>query len=349
MEELGGFAGFVRRLFAAPEPKPVEDLRPVESGPFYPRSFDEYVGQKELINLLRLEVESAKRARRSLSHLLFFGPAGVGKTALAHVLAAEMGAELWQSTGPEFPDQPSVFRTLDAITEIAVRKRKAVFWLIDEIDGMPRVSTYAIFTMMTHGYCTWQGQELYKGLPLSILGTTNYLANVPGALKSRFAEVMAIQYYPPDELAIIAQQSAIRMGFVLMLEAASFVGANAAGEPRRVNNRLLRVVRNLIDIDGGMADVSLVRRALRMSGLKPGGLSPLQFQVLEFLESLPKHRASLGTVAAGLMMGPKDVLLEVEPYLLHKRLIIICPGGRELTDSGTVYLEDARKEMQSWP
>lgn len=347
---MGGVTGFLYRLLHPsvnlPE-RPKVEIRPTSAGSLYPTRFEEFIGQKDLMLLLRMEVEVARRSGRPLAHLLFYGPPGVGKSAAAYVLAAESSATLFEASGPEFSSQEEVFRILDSTVDLYQRTELPIVLLIDEIDGMERKASYALHSLMVVGYCTWRGARLYEHLPLSIVGTCNFLSAVPRALKSRFAEVLEIGYYEPHELALIAKQSAAKMGFSLTEEASAFVGESVGGEPRRVNNRILRVINNL-RVPGQIVGLDTAREALRRSGLRPAGLSKAQFKALSFLESLPKHRASLNSIAAYLTMGLKDVSVEVEGYLLYKGYIAVTPGGRELTQSGTDYLARARQEMSLW-
>lgn len=345
VEQMGGFWAWLFGRKAKVHPT-VEQERP---GALYPTSFETFVGQREVVMLLKVEAAAAKRMKRPLTHLLFTGPPGLGKTAAAHVLASEVGAVLYESSGPEYPDQSAALLTLDDLVILHEKTGLPVVWLIDEIDGMARSATYSTHGVMTHGFATWRGHRLYEGLPLTIIGTSNFLASVPGALKSRFGDVLTLEYYPPEDLTAIAVLSARRLGLELTQEAADFIGANAAGEPRKINNRLLRTAQNVAaNLGVRVLDEVVVKTALKMSGLKPLGLTAGQFRCLEFLEKMPKRTAGLSTIAARLQMGVKDVMSEVEGWLIYKGFMLITPRGRQLSDDGAAYLELARKEMTTW-
>ena len=97
-----------------------------------------------------------------------------------------------------------------------------------------------------------------------------------------------------------------------------------------------------------VAGLEVAQQALRLAGLRPLGLTKPQFDALEFIESMPGRTAGLGSVGAALQMGPKDVISEVEGYLIYKRLLLITPKGRMLSQAGLDYLDMARKEIATW-
>ena len=289
--------------------------------------------------LLRAEVDAARREGRVLAHLLFHGPPGLGKTAMAHVLAGEVGYTLYESSGAEYPSQQAMLDACATVGDLHQATGRPVLWLIDEVDGMARQAAYVIFGLMTHGYVTWMGGRY--GCPVTVVGTTNRMASVPGALKSRFAEHIHLDFYPPEDLARIANQSAVGMGMLLTDEAAAFIGENAAGEPRKVNRRILRGVRNLVRGWMATADLTAARRALELSGLRPGGLTKAQAEYLKFLAGAEGQTAGLASIAAYLGTDAKDVQYDVEPYLIRSRLAVVTRGGRKLTEAGIKYLEAA--------
>lgn len=173
-------------------------------------------------------------------------------------------------------------------------------------------------SLMRHGYVTWQGQR-HGGVPIVFVGTTNRMASVPGALKSRFAEHIRLDFYTAAELALIARQSARRMGLSLTDEAAAWVGANSGGEPRKTNRRILRNVRNLLPGPAPTADLEAVKKALELSSLHAGGLATPQVEYLHYLEqrrgdgragvrcSLLGHRLKGSAVLRRALPDPRGV------------------------------------------
>lgn len=289
--------------------------------------------------MLRAEVAAAKREGRPLAHMLFYGPPGVGKTALAHVLAAEMGGlPVYESTGAEFPTQRETVETLGRVGRLWEESNRppGIVWLVDELDGMARVASYPLHSLMISGAVNWQGQR-YGGVPITVLATTNHMARVHRALKSRFQEVVLIDYYSPEELAEVARRTAARMGFSLTDEAAEWIGQNSAGEPRKTNRRILRGIANLL---GGrsVADLDVTREALRLSGLRPRGLTRSQFDYLRFLSTCEDHTAAVNSIAAYLAEAPEDTRGEHEPYLIRAGYARVARAGRKLTEQGRAYL-----------
>lgn len=304
----------------------------------YPASFRGFVGQAEAVELLRLEAEAARREGRPLAHLLLYGPPGVGKTAMAHVLAGEMGYALYESSGAEYQAQGDMLGALQSIAALHDATRRPILWLIDEVDGMARTAAYVVFGLMTHGYVTWRGGR-YGGVPITVVGTTNRMASVPGALRSRFAEHVHLDFYPPEELAEVARRTAVGMGMLLTSSAADFIGQNAGGEPRKVNRRILRGARNLVRGFMPTVDLEVVKRALELSGLRPGGLTKAQAEYLRFLAEAERQTAGLASLAAYLGMDARDVQFDVEPYLIRSGLAAVARAGRTLTGAGRAYLQ----------
>jgi Holliday junction DNA helicase RuvB len=329
-------AEILREWGVQPDAAEVRVEAPSSPPPDYPRSFAEFIGQPEAVRLLRTEVEAAKRDGRPLAHLLFYGAPGLGKSAVAYVLAGEMGYAIYESSGAEFPTQDTMLQACRNIGDLYARSGRPILWLIDEVDGMGRPASYVIHSLMTHGYVTWQGQQ-YGGVPIVFVGTTNRTASVPGALKSRFAEHIRLDFYAPAELALIAQQSAARMGMTLTDEAAAWIGENSGGEPRKTNRRILRNVRNLLSEASATADLETVRKALELSGLHAEGLATPQVEYLRYLDSV-SGTAGLASIAAYLGTDPKDLQFSEEPFLIRTGYVMVTRSGRQLTQRGTDYL-----------
>jgi Holliday junction DNA helicase RuvB len=323
-------------------PAPTVDVRaePIGPPPDYPRSFAEFVGQEEVIRALKAEVETVRRSGRPLAHILFYGPPGVGKSALAYVLAGELALSLYESSGAEFSTQALTLEALANIAGLYDTTGRPILWLIDELDGMTRAASYTIHSLMTHGYVTWQGQR-FGGVPITVMGTTNRMSSVPPALKSRFQETLDIGFYSPAELAVVADRSAKRLELFLTSEAAQWIGENAAGEPRKVNRKILRNVANLVP-RFGTAGLPEVKQALALSGLRHRGLSRSQFEYLAFLEGMPGRSAGLASIAGFLGQDTKDCQYDLEPYLIRSRFVVVSRSGRQLADAGLTYLKETR-------
>lgn len=303
-----------------------------------PQSFDEYIGQREAKAILQVEIESARRQGRPPAHTLLYGPPGVGKTVLAHIIAKETGCLLYPATGAEYSGQREVLLAFARIGNWHRSSGQPVAWLIDEIDAMSRVVTYILHTLMTHGYIYYQG-ERFGLVPVSIVGTTNHMASVHSALKDRFQVVAKLDYYSPEELGKIAAQTAHKMGIRMTDEAAMFIGLNGGGEPRKVTRRILPALANLV-YGGAVADVAAVERALALSALRPGGLTKSQVDYLKFLESSKEQTAGLSSLAAYLSEPRADIESEVEPFLIRSRAVTIVTRGRQLTDTGKEFLKN---------
>ncbi len=339
-EAIETAGGFVSLILDAPSfvPDVRESRQPIP--PEYPRSFSEFTGQAEAVQMLRTECEAARREGRPLAHLLFAGPPGCGKTALCHALAAEMNYALFESTGAEYQTQQAMLDALLSIDRLQAATRQPTLWLIDEVDAVGRTASYTVHSLMTHGYVVWRGQRYGPSFPVVVAGTTNRMAAVPPALKSRFAEHVAVDYYPPEELAAIAKHSALGLGLMLTDEAAAFLAENSGGEPRKLIRRLLRNLRNILPGWLPTADLAAAKRALQLSGLRPGGLSKPQYEYLRFLAGCEGGTAGLATVAAAIGQDPKDVQYEHEAFLIRSGLAAVTRGGRKVTEKGIRYLEE---------
>lgn len=337
VESAGGFFSWWQSFWQRPEPQPPEeeeegDVRVAGwADPLHPATLADVVGQERLVRLLTAEAAQSKVHERPLPHTLFYGPPGVGKSMLAETSAKDAGHEVYLLSGPEWQTQVDVLQSLDRVAELHQKTGKPVAIVLDEVDGISRVASYALHAFMTRGVVFWKGHELYRGLPVCILASCNTLARTPAALRSRFRDTLHVDYQDTAGLAEIARRMSVRLGVELAEEASQFLGSNAAGEPRRVLH-LLRLAADFAQ--DGTITLEIARTALALSGLHARGLDERQHDYLTFLAEQENGTAGVSTLAGYLATDQREISEAVEPFLIRAKLASVTSKGRRITDAG---------------
>src|SRR5436189_4538712 len=259
-----------------------------------PRDFSEVVGQRALIENLKVFVQAAAARGEPLDHLLFCGPPGLGKTSLAHVIANELGAQIHVTSGPALERKGDLAGILTNLAENDVL-------FIDEIHRMnpaieenlyPAMETFSFDIVIGDG----AGARALK-LPLkrfTLIGATTRTGLLTGPLRDRFGIVSRLEYYPPDDLQEIVRRSAQKLSVRLDEGGAREIARRARGPPR-IANRLLRRVRDFAEVEGdGTIDADLASSALDRLAVDHTGLDALD-------------RAYLGVVCERFDGGPVGV------------------------------------------
>lgn len=304
-----------------------------------PRTFDDYVGQKALIDNLRVFVQAAKRRGEPLDHVLFCGPPGLGKTSLAYVIAREMGADVQVTSGP------AIERKGDLAGILTNLKRGDVLF-IDEIHRLnaaveenlyPAMEDFAFDLVIGDG----PGARSMK-LPLqpfTLVGATTRTGLLTGPLRDRFGIVNRLEYYRPEELARIVSRSAGILDIELDEEGAHEIARRARGTPR-IANRLLRRVRDFAEVEGnGLVTRALADRALGRLEIDALGLDPMDRKILRTIcEKFGGGPVGLDTIASACGEQSDTIEDMYEPYLLQEGFIHRSPRGRIATSLAFAHL-----------
>ncbi len=296
---------------------------------FEPNSFDDYLGQKEIKEKLKIFVAAANMRSEPLDHLLLFGPPGLGKTTLAKVMAKELGAPF------KITSAPVLERMGDLVAILSGLAPKEILF-IDEIHRLPKVVEEVLYSAMEN-FCVdviiGQGAGA-KSIrlpinPFTLIGATTKTSLISGPLQTRFGIVERLNFYESDELAQIVQQNAQFLGLPILPEAALTIGARARGTPRIVK-RILRRVRDFAQVHKyNVVDETIVNQALNFLGIDGEGLNKLDRMVLSILiKEFDGGPVGIETLAA--MTGEEKETLEdvCEPFLLRQGLIQKTPRGR---------------------
>ncbi|HVS73248.1 MAG TPA: Holliday junction branch migration DNA helicase RuvB [Phycisphaerae bacterium] len=305
-----------------------------------PRKIDEYIGQPDLIEKIRIAVGAAKKRGEPMEHVLLSGPPGLGKTTLAHLIADEMNG-----TPPKITSGPALVKPADLVGILTNLKAGDVLF-IDEIHRMPHVveeylypgmENFSIDVVMDSGP---HAQVMNIPLqPFTLIGATTRTGLISGPMRSRFGIAHHLRFYTPEELLAIVERSAALLKLPAEKEALRQIAARSRGTPR-VANRLLRRVRDFAMVRSeGKLTPSVLNDALALEGIDALGLDPLDRRFLGVM-ARDYEGGPVGIDAMAATMGEERDTLEdvVEPFLLQIGFIRRTPKGRQMTAAAYGHL-----------
>lgn len=297
-----------------------------------PKLLDEYVGQQKIREQLDLFIAAAKGRSEALDHVLLFGPPGLGKTTLAHILAREMGVNLKQTSGPvlERPgDLAALLTNLEKNDILFIDEIHRLSPVVEEI-LYPAMEDYQIDIMIGEG----PGARSVKLdlQPFTLVGATTRAGMLTNPLRDRFGIVSRLEFYSPEELASIVERSANLLDTPNSESGCLEIAKRSRGTPR-IANRLLRRVRDYAQVkaDGTITD-EVADKALTMLDVDKVGLDPMDRRLLlAIIHKFNGGPVGLESVAAAIG-EEKDTIEDVlEPYLIQQGYIQRTPRGRVAT------------------
>ena len=307
-----------------------------------PRRLDEFVGQEELKGHLRVMLEAARQRGQAADHFLFGGPPGLGKTTLAHIVAAEMGAELLVTSGP------ALERAGD-LAAILTKLEPGDVLFIDEIHGLaraveeilyPAMEDYELDIVLGKGPAA---RSIRLERPRFTLGgATTRTGPITGPLRDRFGLTARLDYYEPADLRTIVRRAAGILHVALDEEGATEIARRSRGTPR-IANRLLRQVRDFAQVErpetGGRIGGDTAREGLTFFAVDELGLDkPTRAILASLCEMFGGGPVGLKTLAISIG-EPEDTVEDVyEPFLIQQGLLMRTPKGRVATSAAFGHL-----------
>ncbi len=297
-----------------------------------PKYFDEYIGQCVLKSTLKISIEAAKKRELPIDHILFYGPPGLGKTTLASVIAAEMGANI------KITSAPALERPRDIIGILMALKAGDVLF-IDEIHRLNKISEEILYPAMedfTLDMTTGKAQTLKSiRIPLpkfTLIGATTKAGSLSSPLRDRFGLIHRLEFYTEDELTKVVLRTASILNIDIKLEGALAIAKRSRGTPR-IANRLVKRVRDYAIVKSdGIIDEKTANESLDILQIDKFGLDNTDRSLLSLIANkYSGGPVGIETLATALGEDVKTIEDVYEPYLLQKGFIQRTPRGRKLT------------------
>jgi Holliday junction DNA helicase RuvB len=297
-----------------------------------PRRLEEYVGQPQVVANLRVAIEAARGRGEALDHVLLFGPPGVGKTSLAHVIAAELSVPIKATAGPVIERAGDLAALLTALDH-----REILF--VDEIHRLdakveeilyPALEDYTLDLMIGSGPGARSMKIPLK--PFTLVAATTRAGLLTAPLRGRFGIVHRLDFYSQDDLHRIVTRSARILGVPIDAEGAREIASRSRGTPR-VANRLLRRVRDYAQVRAqGHIDQAVARDALALLEVDEHGFDEVDRRLLlTIIDKFGGGPVGLNALAAAISEEPDAIEDMYEPYLLQNGFLDRTPRGRTAT------------------
>ncbi|MGN6202997.1 MAG: Holliday junction branch migration DNA helicase RuvB [Solirubrobacterales bacterium] len=304
-----------------------------------PPTLADFVNQRQVTEQLAIFIEAAQKRGEPLDHVLLAGPPGLGKTSLAHIVAAELGVPMVQTAGPALERKADVASFLTALEPGSV-------FFIDEIHRLGRAVEETLYPAMEDGelpVVLGQGAGARTvTLPLpdfTLVGATTRAGLLTTPLRDRFGVSHRLEYYEPEHLALIVERSAGILGVDVDAGGAATIAARSRGTPR-VANRLLKRVRDFAQVKGsGQIEAEVAAAALEMLEVDEAGLDRSDRALLETVAT-KFGGGPVGLSTLAIAIGEEQDTIEdvFEPYLLQQGLLKRTPRGRVLTQRAYDHL-----------
>ncbi len=318
------------------ESEPQEEIVEVS---LRPKNFGEYVGQERLKKNLSLAIDAAKKRGEVLDHILLYGPPGLGKTTMAGVIAAEMGAGFRITSGP-------AIEKAGDLASILTNLQDGDILFIDEIHRMPRAVEEILYSAMEDfklDIIIGKGpaaRSVRLDLPkFTVIGATTRTGSLAAPLRDRFGHIYRLEFYTPEEISKIIERSSRILESEITPEASKLLSTRARLTPR-IANRLLKRVRDFADVNGdGIIDDLNTRKALAMMEIDELGLDAADRNLLlAIIENYQTRPVGLSTISA--LTGDETSTIEdfYEPYLMQLGFIQRTPRGRIITKKAFEHL-----------
>ena len=304
-----------------------------------PARLSDFVSQRQVTDQLEVFIEAARRRGEPLDHVLLAGPPGLGKTSLAHIIAAELGVPIVQTAGP------ALERKADVASFLTTLEPGSVFF-VDEIHRLNRAIEETLYPAMEDRQLPvvlGQGagaRTVTLDLPeFTLVGATTRAGLLTTPLRDRFGVSHRLEHYEPADLAEIVERSAGILGIEIEPAGTAAIAARSRGTPR-VANRLLKRVRDFAEVrGGGVVSAAVAEEALRMLEVDEAGLDRADRAILSAIaEKFAGGPVGLSTIAAVVDEEEGTIEDVYEPYLLQQGLIKRTSRGRVITEHGFGHL-----------
>jgi len=297
-----------------------------------PKLLEEYVGQTKAREQLDIFIGAAKKRGEALDHVLLFGPPGLGKTTLSHIIAAELGVNLRQTSGPvlEKPkDLAAILTNLERNDVLFIDEIHRLSPVVEEI-LYPALEDYQIDIMIGEGPAA---RSIKLDLqPFTLVGATTRAGMLTNPLRDRFGITARLEFYSAEELTRIVTRSARLLGAPIEASGALEIARRSRGTPR-IANRLLRRVRDYAEVKGsGHITQAMADAALKMLDVDPVGFDLMDRKFLDALvQRFDGGPVGLDNIAAAIGEEPGTIEDVIEPYLIQQGYLQRTPRGRVAT------------------